>query len=61
MADNMDNRKANASNKAAAMNAGGDAAIQEQMWKKFDAMLQEFLQMEQSSPAVDRQPARAAR
>ena len=30
-----------------------DAVSQDQMWKKFDAMLQEFLKMEQTSPAAE--------
>jgi hypothetical protein len=61
MADKMENRSAKAATEAAVIAKNGDAAMQEQMWKKFDAMLQEFLQMEQSSPAVERQPAKAAR
>jgi hypothetical protein len=34
-------------------NTKPDAASQDQMWKKFDAMLQEFLKMEQTSPAAE--------
>jgi hypothetical protein len=38
-----------------------NTASQDQMWQKFDAMLQEFLKMEQNSPAVEKQPVRTAR
>lgn len=31
-----------------------DDSLQDLLWRKFDAMLKEFLQMEQTSPAVQR-------
>jgi hypothetical protein len=62
MADSSDNQVKKAVNKAAAAaKTPGAASQQDQMWKKFDAMLQEFLRMEQTSPAAEKQPVRTAR
>jgi hypothetical protein len=61
MADSIDSKVKKAASEAATAAKTSNAASQDQMWKKFDAMLQEFLKMEQSSPAADRQPARTAR
>jgi hypothetical protein len=60
MADS-DNQIKKAAGHVATAAKTSNAASQDQMWKKFDAMLQEFLQMEQNSPAADRQPARTAK
>jgi hypothetical protein len=50
-----------AASQAAAAAKQSEAAVQDQMWKRFDAMLQEFLRMEQTSPAAERQPARTGK
>jgi hypothetical protein len=55
-----DNQIKTAATKAAT-SAKSDATSQDLMWKKFDAMLQEFLRMEQTSPAASRQPVKAGK
>jgi hypothetical protein len=51
MQNNADNQNKKVAASAVA-NKKPEAPSQDLMWKRFDAMLQEFLKMEQTSPAV---------
>jgi hypothetical protein len=61
MADSSNKQTTRPAGKATAAPQPSSAASQDQMWQKFDAMLQEFLKMEQTSPAAERQPAKASK
>jgi|GEM_PF-4385565 len=51
MPEKNDNQRVKTS--AAPNGARFDTSAQDQLWQRFDAMLQEFLKMEQTSPAVE--------